>query len=123
MAKQGTAKLAKTTATIQQALALHQQGRLDEADKIYRAVLAANPYHFDALHLSGAIKHQQGRSAEALRLVAAALKAQPGSTDALANYGVILGALKRHEEALAASTRCWRNVPTMPAYITIAATP
>src|ERR1700728_1297457 len=87
--------------SIQQALALHQQGRLGEADRIYGAILAADPHHFDALHLSGVLRHQQGRSADALRLVAAALKAQPNSADVLTNYGVILDALERHEEALA----------------------
>ena len=92
----------QTARSIQEALALHRQGRLEEAGRIYNSVLAADPNHFDALHLGGVLRHQQGRSAEALRLVGAALKAQPGSADALANYGVILDALERHEEALAA---------------------
>src|SRR5580700_5744947 len=90
----------QTARSIQEALALHRQGRLEEAGKIYDAVLAADPHDFDALHLGGVLRHQQGRSVEALRLVAAALKAQPGSADALTNYGVILDALKRHQEAL-----------------------
>lgn len=87
--------------SIEKAVTLHRRGRLDEAEQIYAAVLAADPQHFDALHLSGVLSHQLGRSAEALRLVAAALKARPGSIDAMANYGVILDALERHEEALA----------------------
>jgi tetratricopeptide (TPR) repeat protein len=87
-------------AAIQQAIALHQQGRLAEAERIYEAVLRSHPRQFDALHLRGVLKHQQGDSVEALRLVAAALKADPKSAPALSNYGVILGALERHEEAL-----------------------
>src|ERR1700685_3155945 len=98
MAKHATAR-AEPAPSLQQALTLHQQGRLIEADALYGAVLADDPQHFDALHLRGVLHHQQGRSAEALRLVAAALKAQPRSPDVLSNYGVILDALKRHEEA------------------------
>jgi Tfp pilus assembly protein PilF len=96
MAKHATVR-SDAARCIQQALTLHQQGRLIEADALYGAVLAADPQHFDALHLRGVLHHQQGRSAEALRLVAAALKAQPRSPDVLSNYGVILDALKRHE--------------------------
>lgn len=91
--------------SVEQALTLHKAGRLGEAEKIYRSLIAADPHHFDALHLSGVLKHQQGRSVDALRLVAAALKAKPGSADALVSYGVILEALKRHEEALASFDR------------------
>src|SRR5580658_10632704 len=99
MAKPATA-CSDAARCIQEALTLHREGRLIEADALYGAVLAADPQHFDALHLRGVLNHQQGRSAEALRLVAAALKAQPRSPDALSNYGVILDALKRHQEAL-----------------------
>jgi tetratricopeptide (TPR) repeat protein len=105
MAQQTTARLSQPARSIERALKLHREGRLDEADRIYGAVLAADPHHFDALHLSGVLKHQQGRSVDALRLVAAALKAKPGSADALMNYGMILDALDRHEEALASFDR------------------
>jgi tetratricopeptide (TPR) repeat protein len=105
MAKQATARPLDRERSIGQALKLHQQGRLGEADRIYRAILAADPQDFDALHLLGVLEHQQGRSVDGLRLVAAALRAQPGSAAALANYGVILDVLKRHEEALAAFDR------------------
>jgi tetratricopeptide (TPR) repeat protein len=105
MAKQATAQLSQFARSVEQARTLHRNGRLDEADQIYDAILAADPHHFDALQLSGVLKHQQGRSVEALRLVAAALEAQPGSADAQMNYGVILAALDRHEEALASFDR------------------
>jgi tetratricopeptide (TPR) repeat protein len=87
--------------SFEQALTLHKAGRLEEAENIYRDILAADPRHVDALHLSGVLAHQRGRSIDGLRLVAAALKAKPGSADVLATHGVILDALKRHEEALA----------------------
>jgi tetratricopeptide (TPR) repeat protein len=105
MAKPATAKLSQLAHSFEWALTLHRAGRLDDADRIYDAILAADPHHVNALHLSGVLKHQQGRSVEALRLVAAALRAKPGSVDALASHGVILDALDRHEEALASFDR------------------
>ena len=90
---------------IPQAIALHRQGRLGEAEQIYSAVLAKDPGQFDALHLLGLARHQQGRAVEALRLIGAALQARPDSPDAMSNYGLALDALERHEEALASFDR------------------
>ena len=105
MARRKAARRAHSIGTFDQALTLHRQRRLDEAERIYDAILATEPQHGDALHLSGVLKYQRGQSAEALRLVAAALKVAPGSVDVLASYGVILDAIKRHEEALASFDR------------------
>jgi tetratricopeptide (TPR) repeat protein len=87
--------------TIGQALALHQQGRLDEAEKLYGRVLKLQHDNFDALHLLGMLNQQRGRSGEAYRLIASALKINPGSPDALANLALVLRSLKRDTEALA----------------------
>jgi tetratricopeptide (TPR) repeat protein len=90
---------------IRQAIALHRQGHLREAEQIYATILAAEPAHFDALHLLGLACHQQGRAAEALRLIAAALRSKPDSADALSNYGLALAAFQRHQDALASFDR------------------
>jgi tetratricopeptide (TPR) repeat protein len=105
MAKQAAAKFSQPIRSFEQALALHKAGRLDDAERIYNAVLAADPDHADALHLSAVLKHQRGRSVEALHLVAEVLKTKPGSVDVLASHGAILAALNRHEEALASFDR------------------
>jgi tetratricopeptide (TPR) repeat protein len=86
---------------VEQALALHRQGRLDEAERIYGRVLKASPGHFDALHLCAMLKLQRGKAGEAYRLIGAALRIDPRSADALSNAGLVLSALKRDEEALA----------------------
>ena len=52
--------------SIQQALALHQQGRLDEAEKLYARVLKAQRDNFDALHLLGMLNHQRGKAGVAI---------------------------------------------------------
>jgi tetratricopeptide (TPR) repeat protein len=85
---------------IGQALALHQQGRLDDAEKLYARALKLQRDNFDALHLLGVLNQQRGKPSEAYRLIASALKVQPKSPDALSNLAMALSALKRHDEAL-----------------------
>jgi tetratricopeptide (TPR) repeat protein len=88
-----------------QALALHQSGRLAEAEKIYRRILEATPDHFDSLHLLGVIFHQRGQHAQAVRQIDLALRRSPQNPFALNNRGVALGELKRFDEALASFDR------------------
>jgi predicted O-linked N-acetylglucosamine transferase (SPINDLY family) len=85
---------------LQTAISLHQQGRLGEAESLYRQILASRPNDFDALHRLGVVRHQQGHSVEALEFIERALKRNPGSARALANRGLVLHALGRHDEAL-----------------------
>jgi tetratricopeptide (TPR) repeat protein len=92
-------------ADIEQAKALHREGRLGEAQRVYAEILAEDHDHFDALHLLGLACHQQGRAVEALRLIGAALNAKSDCPDALSNYGLALAALDRHQEALASFER------------------
>src|SRR6266478_1231930 len=85
---------------LQEAVALQQQGRLREAEKIYTRVLKTLPDQFDALNLLGTIKAQRGQAGEAHRLITAALKVNPRAPDAWVNLGIVLHALKRDQEAL-----------------------
>jgi tetratricopeptide (TPR) repeat protein len=84
-----------------QALALHQQGRVAEAEPLYAAILAVRPDHFDALHMLGIIKLARGQLGEALRLIASAMRLRTPTPQILMNHGIVLGALNRHDEALA----------------------
>ena len=84
-----------------QALALHTQGRLNEAEPIYSEVLAHRPDHFDALQMLSVIKLAKGQPAEALRLISQAMRLRKPSPQVLVNYGMILHALEQSEEALA----------------------
>lgn len=86
--------------TLAQALALQEQGRLDEAERLYREILAVRPDHFDALQMLGLIKLDKGEPAEALRLVSEAMRMRTPSPQILLNHGLILHALRRFEEAL-----------------------
>ena len=90
-----------TAQILQDALSLHQQGRLREAEKLYMRALKAAPDNFDALHLLGLINAQNGQMGEAYRLMSAALRINPNVPDVLINFANVLHGLKRDDEALA----------------------
>lgn len=46
----------------QNAVRLHEQGKLDEAEAVYRRLLEINPEHTDLLHLLGMIAMRKNRS-------------------------------------------------------------
>src|SRR5690242_9631675 len=94
-----SAKPPNVPQTLAQAMALHKQGRLADAERLYAAVIAARPDQFDALHLLGVLKLGQGQPAEALRLIAEAMRAKAPSPQVWLNHGLALGALGRNEEA------------------------
>jgi protein O-GlcNAc transferase len=87
--------------TFTQALELHHQGRIAEAEPLYAAVLAARPDHFDALQMLGVIKLAHGDLGTALRLLSTAMQLRPTSPQVLLNHGLVLNAMNRHDEALA----------------------
>ena len=58
---------------LNQAATLHRAGRLAEAERLYRQILAINPRHADSLHLLGVIAHQRGRSDLAVDLIGKAI--------------------------------------------------
>jgi protein O-GlcNAc transferase len=55
-------------------LTLHQQGRLADAEAVYRQVCALAPHHADARHYLGVVALQTGRASEAVQLISAALQ-------------------------------------------------
>jgi tetratricopeptide (TPR) repeat protein len=88
-----------------QALALHQAGRLTDAEVVYRQVLAALPRHFDSLHLLGVIFMQRGDAAAAIRQIDLALEIEPRHILALNNRGNAFQQLQRFDEALSSYDR------------------
>lgn len=70
-----------TAARLREAVKLHRAGKLDEAAALYAQVLALDPVHADALHLSGVIAHQQGREADAIAAIDRAIRQAPAIPD------------------------------------------
>jgi tetratricopeptide (TPR) repeat protein len=83
-----------------QAVILQDQGRLDEAERLYRRILAREPEHAASLCRLGAIRVHQGRLEAAVILMRRAV-ALANSADAQAGLGTVLAALGRPAEAVA----------------------
>ena len=101
MALLQTSKAINVPQMVQQALELHRQGKLPQAEQLYAEALAVRPDYFEALHMLGLIKLQRNDLAGALLLMSGALLARPKSPEVLLNYGLVLTELRRYEEALA----------------------
>jgi predicted O-linked N-acetylglucosamine transferase (SPINDLY family) len=96
------------------ALALHQQGRLAEAETIYRRVLAGEPDNADVLSLLGTLQYQTGRHEAAVEHLRRAIALKPGQAAWLANLGVALRALERYPEAAEALRQALAIRPDYP---------
>jgi tetratricopeptide (TPR) repeat protein len=92
----------KTDAILEKAQHLHQQGRLQEAEALYREVLQREPSHPEALLFLGLIRHQQGRGEEALGLMQRALAGNPGQPHYHCNLALVLTGLGQAEAAMQA---------------------
>jgi predicted O-linked N-acetylglucosamine transferase (SPINDLY family) len=88
-----------TPTSFQQAVALHQAGRLAPAEAAYRAVLASDPAHADALNMLGAVLFQTNRPADALDYIRRAVALDPRHPVYLGNLGLILSHTGRAAEA------------------------
>ena len=64
---------------IQDAIRHHESGRLQDAQRLYRTILAGDPRNPDALHLLGVLLGQIGRYDEAVAQIEKALSVDPQS--------------------------------------------
>ena len=82
------------------AAAAYGRGDWIDAERLCRAVLAADAEHFDALHLCGIVAARTGRASEAADLLAKAVSINAGNANAHYHRGITLDDLQRHAEAL-----------------------
>lgn len=94
------------SANIEKAVSCHRAGKLDEAARIYRRVLASDPNHVDALHFIGVLHHQCGRSHKAIECISKAITLRPDYVDAHNNLGNVLKETGR----LDAAAKAYRHV-------------
>ncbi len=90
---------------VRNALAAHQRGELDHAERDYRAALDVAPAHPAATHYLGVVLYQRGRPDEALPLLEQAAAAVPQEPEFHNNLGLALSAADRDNEAVAAYRR------------------
>ncbi|MDA1089750.1 MAG: tetratricopeptide repeat protein [Proteobacteria bacterium] len=91
--------------TFRRAADHHRQGRLDEAEALYRQILDGNPDHADANHMLGVAACQRGEFEQGVLLIGKAIDHSPPGQPENAffhnNLGNALLILGRHDEASA----------------------
>ena len=92
-------------ARLQAALKFHQDGRLAEAEAMYRQVLSSEPRNGDALHFLGMLAHQVGQSAQGVVLLEQSLQINPNNAVYFSNAGTVYRDLRKYDEAIAAYER------------------
>jgi tetratricopeptide (TPR) repeat protein len=88
-----------------EALSLHQRGRLAEAERQYRRLLAIDPDHAGALHNLALILAGRGQGEQAASLLRRAIALDPRSPALHNSLGTVLQAQGAREEAAA----CYRQ--------------
>lgn len=100
--------------SFESAYAAHRDGRLDDAERGYRATLDIDPAHVDALHLLGVLRHQLGAHAEAADLVGRAANLRPQDAALQLNLGNALKALGQLDGAIERFRNALTLAPTFP---------
>ncbi len=85
---------------LDQAVQAHQNGRLSEAENLYRQVISKDPKNFDALHMLGIVCSGNGKTLDADKFFRAARSIDPGFPPCHVNYGFYLLKQKRTGEAI-----------------------
>jgi tetratricopeptide (TPR) repeat protein len=96
------------------AVANHRVGRLADAERGYRKILALNPNHADSLHLLGVIGYQSGHAAAAEELIQKAIALNEKEPSYHSNLGNVLQQLGRPIEAIAHYERTITLRPASP---------
>ena len=85
--------------TIQQAVAAHQEGKLEEAEQLYRSIAENQPTNIDVNINLGILLNDLGRFNEAEASYKKAIELEPNSAEAYYNLGTTLKKLHKLNEA------------------------
>lgn len=92
----------------------HKEGRLEEAEKMYRQVIANNPKNVDAMRLLGRVALSAKRNADAEKLFRRAVNLAPDFVGAINDLGRVLKEQDFLEEAIDCFRRVIRLQPENP---------
>src|SRR5438034_46813 len=98
---------------LQQALAYHQSGRLDEADQLCAAILKVEPQQLDALYLRGIVAHDRRQYELAVDCFRAAIALAPDNAAYRNQLGISHQALGQTQEAIACYREALRLQPNL----------
>ena len=96
---------------LNEGIALHQQGRLQEAVTVYSDILKIQPRHFDAIHLLGVIANEFQNYQLAADLIAQAISINSSNADAYFNRGNALTELNQLDAAVASYEKAIKLKP------------
>lgn len=99
---------------MQTAVRHHRAGRIQDAGRVYQAVLARDPEHADALHLLGVVAHQLGRHPQAASLIVRSIDLRPNAPERHADLAEVYRAMGRLDEATACCRAALRLRPNYP---------
>lgn len=94
---------------MQSAIALHEAGKLAQAEALYRRILQQVPREPDALHMLGVIAYQTGNYPAALELISSAISARDTEPGFFVNLGITHAAMQHTNDAEA----CYRRALAM----------
>jgi tetratricopeptide (TPR) repeat protein len=100
-------------AVLAEGIRAHRAGRLGEAERRYREVLADAPQHPDALNLLGVIASHAGQHGDAARLISEAIRLGGEQGLYLSNLGNALRGLNRLDEAVTAYRQALAKAPQL----------
>jgi len=98
---------------LEQGIEHHKAGRGEEAERIYRSVLAKVPNQPDALNLLGVLAMEAGSHEAAFDFLERAVGARPKDPAILNNYGNALSLVRRFEDAIKHLERALAIKPDM----------
>ncbi len=88
-----------TNSLMDQALALHRQGRNADAEILYNRILEIDPAHGDARHLLGVIAFQAENYERAVSLIVEAIRVEPNVAPYYFNLAVVYEAIGQLQDA------------------------
>lgn len=106
--------IAPSPASFSEALVLHQRGELAQAEQRYRALLALEPNHTDALHLLGVLALQSGQAQAAITLMKKAIAFRPSIAAYHSNLAEAYRAVGEIALAIASAQLALRLQPIYP---------
>ncbi len=99
---------------LNQALSLHQQGLLNEAEPLYQAALQIEPDNPTTLNMLGTLWMQKGLLEQGVSLIQKSLAANPAQPEPLVNMGNAYYLMGKYHECLDACNQALSYLPGYP---------